>query len=87
MWKTTTNIIKREVTSLFNEILDKVLSNLTPKVNTEKVENRKGAVKRKSYDNSFKMTVINECKRSKNSDQDIGVKFGIEPYIWNLYES
>ena len=50
-----------------DEMLDKVTKE-QPIVTSivERVENQKGAVERKSYDNNFKMTVSNACKK-KNS--------------------
>ena len=75
----TTNQIEKDFASLVDEMLDKVTKEQpTVTTNVERVENRKGAVERKSYDNSFKMTVINACKRKRTPDQDIAMEFGID---------
>ena len=52
----------------------------------ERVENQKGAVERKSYDNNFKMTVINACKRKRISDQDIAMEFGIDKSLLSKWK-
>ena len=69
VFSNTTNQIEKEVASVVDEMLDKVTKEQpTVTSNVERVENRKGAVNRKSYDNSFKMTVINACNRKRISD-------------------
>ena len=79
VFSNTTNQIEKEVASVVDEMLDKVTKEQpTVTSNVERVENRKGAVNRKSYDNSFKMTVINACNRKRISDQDIAMEFGID---------
>ena len=90
---TTTNFTKTKpvnelaIAKEVQIVLDEVLDKITEKhfVNVATSEKRRGAVERKSYDNSFKMRVIRTCSnRKRSTDQDIAVQFGIGRQIASL---
>ena len=59
--------IAKEVQIVLDEVLDKITEKHS--VNVATSEKRRGAVERKSYDNSFKMRVISACNRKRLTDQ------------------
>lgn len=71
------NSIEKEIQIVLDEILDEVAKKPLP-INLSTSKQRRGAAERKSYSNSFKMSVINACKRKRVTDQDIAVQFSID---------
>jgi len=72
---TKTQPVEKEVQIVLDKILDKITKELS--INVTALEKRRGTVERNSYGNSFKMRVINACKRKRLTYQDIAIQFGI----------